>query len=367
MSSAEEIFSTSSGIFQAFGQIYFSIKKLSRKTVNKFPTLYYTIYFVIIFTALTSQMALFVYLASIDNPEALSAKTALNFIVQNLVLVGLILILWVAFIQSYAATPKLKRIFINFIEISNLFRHNFQHNVDYKCSQRWLFKIVIYFYLTYIFSQLAVVSYERYYGDESSIYRAVTGTIPTSLIAIVAIKYTFLITLINQILNQMIIVFEKMFKKIELNGVVIVSENHGNFNAKIRNLRKIYLLVNESVELINKSMGHTMLTMVFVLVLGLITSVYKMFLALVGRLETDKKGGKNISILFQELKIDPNLFSVMVLVFIQTLIILCSIVKLCNQTQKLVSFLKHKLILINNYKISRSTSLKLALIKLKLK
>lgn len=49
-----------------------------------------------------------------------------------------------------------------------------------------------------------------------------------------------------------------MFKKMSQNGIVTDMKAE-NFDVKIKNLRKIYNLIFENVELINRSVSYTLL------------------------------------------------------------------------------------------------------------
>lgn len=297
MSTAEESFSKSCGIFQAFGLIYFSIKKLSRKTVNKFPTLYFTIYFVTILTLLTSQIVYFIYALSLNiDEEPLSAKNALNYLLRQSMFFGLILIFWVALIQSYTVTPQLKKIILNFIEISNSFRRDFQHNVDYKSSQKWMFKFILFMCVYYFVAHTGLACIELYKGETlgSVIMGFMLSIIPITFMDIIVVKFVFFVKNVNEILRAMTIVIDETFQKYETSKIVVISENIVTLNVdeKIRNLRKICNLVYQNVELINKSMKYTTLTKFFVLVLVALTTCYNMFLVFVGKIPADELFGK---------------------------------------------------------------------------
>lgn len=193
MSTAEAVLSNCCSFFQPFGLIYFSIKNLSQKTAHEYPTIYYTIYFVIIFVTLTTQAGFLAYFILIDDPEKFNAKNALNYIVQHSVWHGLILILYVAFIQSYSATPKLKKTFIKFMEISNSFRRDFQHNVDYKCLQKWMIRLISKLYLFHFIMQAALIMYDRYCGNSYALLRSFLATVLISILGMTVLKFVFFV------------------------------------------------------------------------------------------------------------------------------------------------------------------------------
>jgi hypothetical protein len=291
MMSAEENLATCCGFFQVFGLLYFSVKKLTPSTIITYPTIGYTVYFFLLFTVLTTQMLIFAVMISKDFQESLSAKNALNYIMQYFLFIGLILILFTGFIQSYAATPKLKKIIANFMQISDIFRRDFQHNVDYRSIKNGVFRSAFMVYLMQTSLTILLVVYEMYHGNENVIVRALFGTFPICFLCMTIIKFKFFIISINCVLKEMIAISDKMFAKYSSTGILIVSK-HEHVGAKIKSLKKILNLVFKNAELINGSMGCTLFIQFFVLVLAMTINGYRTFLVMVGKFPLEKYGGK---------------------------------------------------------------------------
>jgi hypothetical protein len=90
------------------------------------------------------------------------------------------------------------------------------------------------------------------------------------------------------------------------------------FEVKMKNLLKIYNLIYENSRLVNESMGLTTLVIIFIIVVTITGTGYKIFLLLVGKFDAEKAGGQFIA-------------------FIITSFMLFLMVYVCNWTDKLVS------------------------------
>ncbi|KAL7025145.1 hypothetical protein ACKWTF_013364 [Chironomus riparius] len=307
------------GIFQIFGLFYFSIKKLSLKSANLYPSMFYTIHFILILVILTTQSIILAISTSSDITTAINAKNALNYIIQHSMVIGLILVLIIAFIQSYAATREMKKIFVNFIKISHIFLEDFQHIMDFCTMKMQLYKMIFRTMLYYLASQVVLYIYETYYGINISLVRLSIGIFPNIFMSMIIFKFVFFVNLVNYNLSHMTILMQKLFSPQHGPAIINVkAKADKKFERNLKTLRKIYYLVQENVELINKSMGFTILVFLGILVLSLISGGYRIFLTFVGRYPVKKMCA---------------IANIMIFV----IIIIHLLVHSCDQTQKHIS------------------------------
>lgn len=281
-------------IFQVFGFLYFGVKNLKLKNVNKHPSIYYTFYFFAIFIIINSIIFSFTILIAFDaNNTQSRTRNVLNFIMENSLWVSLILIICVSFIQSYGKTASLIKFIINSIEISTILKKNFHHQNNFREIKAELFKFLSFLSLIQFSSSFGNLIYEKHNGWIISILRLILGAIPGLFIAMIAIKFYFFVNMIHYQLTQVKIVINKIFRT---DGIAIVMEKKSKDNG-LRYLMKTYNLIYENSQLINQFMGLTILIKVFVLVLVLTIGGYRVFLCLIGKYPSDKVGG-TISAIF---------------------------------------------------------------------
>lgn len=286
-------------IYQIFGQQYFSIGKLSPESQRKFPSVSYTIYFVVLFLFLTSHLIIFISMQSVEIQEKLTAKTSLNYIVQHSLYIGLIAIMVISLIQAYATTPTTKKLFLNFIKISKFCQQQFQHSVDYKSVRFDLYKTHFYMIFIYAACQLSVCLYELNFNMPQPFFRAIFAIVPQLYLNMATLRFIFYVKIMNHHLETISLLFAKIFESptksfdfIKL--YVKPSRTIYRENIKltqIMNLRNIYNIVYENCELINRTMDITLLSFLAVSVIGATGSGYRLLLAVVGKIETARIGG----------------------------------------------------------------------------
>lgn len=279
---AEKNLAQSCAIFQFLGLLNFSIKNLSWKSLSQFPTMGYTITFVLLLMILTAKSVAFTVFMSTELSLSLSAKNALNYIMQHSMFIGLISVILTGLVQSYTSTKSLKRFFLNFIAISQLFSQEFQHILDFKRVKLELYRNCFRFTAIYLLITLLVYFYESYHGI-GSVLKSTIGLVPIIFLEMIMFKFVFLVYLVNDALEHLVKVLDKTFLGNLGTKVAMVQPKHHISCKKLNTLRKIYSLVEENVELINKSMGFTLLSIIFLQALALITCGYRLFLTFVGR------------------------------------------------------------------------------------
>lgn len=282
------------GIFQFFGLLYFPVKLLNTSDFKRFPTRRYTFYFFIIFlliTALTSHFAI-----SITNEptDSLSARTALSYIMQHLLFALMIIVLVIAFIQSYLATPKLKKIFHNMTKFSEFCELNFNLKADYNAVKINLFKFFVKFLVSNLFSHVVLILYGAYHNLSYAFKSGAIGFIPITFLGMILVKFYFLTSTINY---QLQIIHALLRNTLQRRNIFIqvmpkkLFMTLNPFEIQLKYLMKVYILVYENSLLINRTMGITILAQVLICVLTLISGGYKVLLTLLGKFEVSRIGG----------------------------------------------------------------------------
>lgn len=255
-------------IFQIFGFIHFSIKNLS---IDSNLSIFYTIKFIIIVIILAIQTIVFAKSIFIGAVESFDAKMSLHSFVQLVFFFLIFFVMIVAYIQSFTSTKLIKRIFINLIKISKIFREDFLHSMDFGIFKLWLYKLNFFTTIIFIVAHVFITLFETYYNVENSVVRNIIETIQSLIFMIIFYKYLFFVKLVNYNLEHLIDSIKN-----ELNSSKIILE------IKLKKLREIYALIQEIVKLINDSMGLTILVYITSLVISQINIIYNLLLILIG-------------------------------------------------------------------------------------
>lgn len=262
-------------VFQTFGHQFFSVRTLSTHNQNQYPSWGYTAYFIFVFVTLTSQMVTFAsFVSSEDKEENLNPKTVLNYVVQHSMYVGLILITCVSLIQSYAVTPLTKKIFLNCIKIAKISQQEFSYTIDHRLIRRKVLSYFISIVLFGLISQILLYFFQTFFGDEKAFLRTCFSILPLIFLKTTAFKFVFYVNMVNYQLATV----RKLVLKIPSGAMK--APNHVGFYVKavkpskpsgttkhIRNLRKMFNVICENSELINRSMGMTILSVFTVMVI----------------------------------------------------------------------------------------------------
>lgn len=318
---AEKNLSQCAGIFQVFGLLYFSVKSKGKKRFK-----FHIFYFIFMFILLLIEIVIFGWMVSKESPEIFSDKNALNYIMQYFLFIGLVVVIGTSLIQSFCTTEILKKIFNNFLKISQLFQSDFGTNFNYIEVKSKIFKLVFQMIFLHILTQSLNIIYEVQREVPSALIKAFFGNIPLAFLAMTIAKFIFFVNAINCQLKQIKILLEKIIMRRNFCGVLQViskrSKSEILMESKIKSFLKIYNIIYENSQLINKSMGFTNLVIIFVLVITLINGGYRVFLVLVGKFDSDKIGGLVVGVLL-------------------ALYLLILIVLKCDRTENMVSVKKH--------------------------
>jgi hypothetical protein len=221
-------------------------------------------------------MIIFASYASSEQIEStLTAKTVLNYIVLHSMYSGLILIIFVSFIQSYASTPLIKKIFLNCLKISEMSQREFGYRMDYRDLRQKFFKSLIVVVAIGSLSDVTLMTF-LYFFDVFSLKPMLIAYAPISYSWITAVKFTFYVRLISYQLETILELLPRIFKgptelspSSELFLLSVRPKPSSDITSRIKSLRKMLNIVYENCELVNRAVGATVLTIVVVTVIAI--------------------------------------------------------------------------------------------------
>lgn len=300
MDSSVKYLSQCASLFQIFGHQYFSVASLTPENRNKYPSLGYTIYFFVILATLSTQLFIISTISreNDDAPAVLSAKTILTFIVQHSMNLGLFIILFVSLIQTFATTPLIKTLYLNCIEISRISKQDFNRVIDHSRIRTVVIKSFIFIICFYITCESLFFSLESYLGEEKVWATTLLAIFPLIFLHTIASKFIFFVELVNFHLNTICRLIYDIFDFqptiIDHSHILVKAvkfrDNH-SLVIKIRNIRKMYSIVFENVDIINRAMGKTVLAVVAVMVIVITSACYNLFLVIIGKIPVVEVGG----------------------------------------------------------------------------
>lgn len=287
-----------STLFQLFGNQYFSVRTLTDGNQKNFPTLGYTIYFICAFILLTGDMASYSILASSEETkEMLTAKTLLTLLVQHSMHFGLLIIIFVSLIQSYVSTPLTKKFFLNSIKIASISHYELSHPIDHQRIRREVIRYFFFLILIYILSENILYFYERFFDESKSYAKTLVAFLPLIYLNTTSFKFIFHVKLVNfhlenvnELIKESFQSPSKLNEKVKLVKPMKIQTDE--LSVKLQNLRKIYNIIFENSEIINRTLGKTIFTLLVAMVLAITSSGYRLFLSAVGRVSVEKIGGK---------------------------------------------------------------------------
>lgn len=279
-------------IFQCLGHFYFSFKNLKKQNRDRWPNLRHTFYFIFLVLFLSSSMMLYTIVRkSNDYARSLTAKTLLNLILVDTAFVGWVLEIFVGVVEAYWATPLSKKFILTCVEIAEKFQRDFQHFIDYKAIRHKLMWqsliLVTYFVVTisfqYFFSKF-------YLKDDSLKLNYLFVICPLIFSTSLVLKFIFHVRLINTHLEAVCKVVGEVFPKFSftgvVNGVFVKPVNAKSYRAttfKLKAISKIYSTIAKNAELVNRSMGLTLITVTAIQVVSIISGTYRVLMSTLGK------------------------------------------------------------------------------------
>lgn len=278
-------------IFQCLGHFYFSFKNLTLQNRDRWANLKHTVHFIFLLLFLSSSMILFTATRkSNDYVRTLTAKNLLNIILRDATFASWVLEVFVGLIETYFATPLTKKFILTCLQVSEKFQNDFQRVIDHKAIRDRLAKqsfiLVAYFAGTvsfhYFFSNI-------YLKDSSTESNYLFLICPLIFLTTLVLKFIFHIRLINTYLEAVCTILFEIFPKFSFAGVingVFVKPNKAKLyrdtTLKLKAIINIYLAIEKSAELINRSMRFTLITMTTLCIVSNIAASYRLLMGALG-------------------------------------------------------------------------------------
>lgn len=301
----EEEIGSSLFVFELLGLQCFSLKSLTPENVNKRPTILRTIYMILLFCCIFALTARYVSYDRTFMLERRTPKDLLIFVIQNSMNFGMILVILSSFIQSYASTETIKKVYLNSKEIAQLCFDVFMVVVDFKKAKEAAWKRILKGIVFLATLHTTVIFWHMQTNGTNLLPLLVL--FPTSYLLMITFKYVFYVAMVNDQLIVLQEFLERMLNQIKVietvNSRSIQSADDPFPLCKLRTLWKIYNIIYENGTLINDSQGLTILIILASLIVALSVSGYHMLVILIGGMPFNQLPGNN-KLISSELFID---------------------------------------------------------------
>lgn len=281
-------------VLEWVGLQFFSLKHLNSRNIKDKPTILRTIIMITLVSALT-LFVVFLFSNVTMSKEKVNARNVLMHAILSFLNIGVVAVIDASIIQSYILTCTTKNIFLNMKLISQLGFKEFGRRIEYKKIKKAALKrglvVVVFFIATHI-----ILTYSAIKTIED-VVGAIIISIPTFICYAIVYKFVFYVDLIN---NQLKF-FEKLVdeisecRKVEITEgfdfhlVSVGTKNESeDLMRKSRAARKIYILIFESVNLVNSSNGFAILLVIVDMVISLTSSGYELSVVALGGLSVEK-------------------------------------------------------------------------------
>lgn len=262
-------------LFEIYGFQHFNASKLSDKNVNEKPSkIRFGFMLIRLFTMIFLIIAFIINFASKRNAIYLNPLTKLFQIVLIFVMISFGIC---SILESYISACKVKQLYMNFSKILFIMTNVLKISINFS---QWKKKLYLKFTA---FSIVVTVLYfgplRNYKGRELVL---VLGYLPNTIVVIIFLQYFFCVSFVNNSVQNLIIYIKKMQHKDEMRAKEVWHSKHVQMFEcdKIENLQtceRIYNLISECVELINESFGLTALLMIYLMLITVTMSGYRLF------------------------------------------------------------------------------------------
>lgn len=287
-------------IFQVLGHQFFPVKSLRSRNQNNRPSYRYVLYFVILLLTITGLMLYVAINSSLnDLQKKLNAKNIMNYIVQHLIYFGCVVVISVGFIQSFLTAQLTKKFYLNSFKISGACLNEFDHCVDYREIRNRMFKYLIFLVVYLTSADVFLCLYHVFLNEPANVLGSFLITLPMVFLNITVMKFVFLVEIVNYQLKTVHQLITRTFKPHSSFACYLkpskVNKSLG-LSQKVISINRIYNVIYENAQIINRSLGITLLTLTTLNVVMILSTGYRIFLALVGQFGVEKVGGKHFLI-----------------------------------------------------------------------
>ena len=216
-----------------------------------------------------------------------------------MILLTTIIFTFVSLIQSFVSTSSTKKFFLNCFEISSLSYKDFGEIVDYREAQKSIIKHFLIIIIIYVcLLEIMICFYNIFFNETINVLGFIIYLPIRMLISTTALKFISMVKLVNLQLETIDRLINEVFKpqNVDIETIKCYVMPTGwnkslSIQTRIRNIRKIYNIIFENAEIINRTMGLITLAL-FALILAFHTfSGYRILLAATGNFPVSKLGG----------------------------------------------------------------------------
>lgn len=284
-------------VLESLGLQYFSLKSLNKENFKNRAAIVRKL---LLFTFLVvGVMSLIAYLkedseATTDN---LNSKNVLMFTIQRTMNIALLTMAITCFIQSYVTRQSTRQFFFNFKEFVELSSRFFQTSIDFIELNRKIRKtsisVLTFFVIVHCVISFLVWSLSR---DLECFVVIFLRIIPYFLIIAVMLKFVFFVTLVNNQLEFLRKILQNLLHNyssiIPWNNcpitIVETVKKGSKTETKLLMVRKLYNMIHENSELVNRCNGLTILALIIATVTALVYSGYEIFVMFIGEWPIEK-------------------------------------------------------------------------------
>jgi len=272
-------------LFELAGLQYFSLKLVTRENAKKKPSFKRKIHLTAIL--LFFMCGDFSVMGNNDRSatEQLNAKTVIMLLMQDSKIICLAAVVLTSIIQSYRSSIKLKKVFMNTQEITDILQNEFRIEIDFaKIRMKTIKKIVI--MLSCMLLSYGVIAYFAMKSNTSTI-QICRGIISYWFFVMTILKVNFFVRMTNDQLKRIEDLLRNAFATAHpVHSVQLItavkSVKQGRINDELLRIRYLFNAISENTELINESLGWTLLLILTSIVIELTISGYQFVILAIG-------------------------------------------------------------------------------------
>lgn len=277
--------------FQIFGLQYFSVNQLTVKSLNKSPNYAYKVQFFILIVLVPALAVEVIYNSTLfrdttQDAPIVNKRTFFVLAIKSLTRIAFILMVFVGVLASFLNLKKHKKFFIKSCLIDQLARQNFKQSIDSNKIR------IIFCARMYVF----LVSFSILFGinqKHTHSYLLLINIIPYFIWFTIACKLMLFIDIAKanlKLLERAII--ETLNLKLPIQAIsrrftITKSRYYDDLPSKLLIIKKMLLLVKESIDLSNQLARFEVLILFIINSTYMTSSVYNISLTLAGRIEID--------------------------------------------------------------------------------
>lgn len=214
----------------------------------------------------------------------------------------LTLVTCVSLIQTYIATPRTKKFFMNLFEISELCQQDFNYRLDRKVVVNLVFIHAAFIVLFFVVTQNSMFLFEKFNRQQQIPFtKTVCAIFFYVYLYAVDLKFCFMVNMVNFDLGVICKLIEATFHpaisnvgNLNINIKQVTARNIiKEYEKKILKVRRIYKLISENAEIINRSMGITVLMITLASIVSITVTGFRILLVLLGKFPIDRLTGES--------------------------------------------------------------------------